>query len=36
MNDTIRQNITGGSAFDQKWFEFTISACGLEEDLSSK
>ncbi|KAL1981835.1 hypothetical protein VTN96DRAFT_2080 [Rasamsonia emersonii] len=33
MNTTIRHNITGGSEFDQKWYEFTISACGLEEDL---
>jgi ATP-binding cassette subfamily C (CFTR/MRP) protein 1 len=35
MSDTIQQNITGGSAFDQKWYDFTILACGLEEDIQN-
>ncbi|PYH29257.1 P-loop containing nucleoside triphosphate hydrolase protein [Aspergillus neoniger CBS 115656] len=34
MNDTVRQNITFGSPFDPKWYEFAIWACGLKEDLS--
>lgn len=33
MNATIRHNIVGASEFDQKWYEFAISACGLEDDL---
>ncbi|KAM7205481.1 P-loop containing nucleoside triphosphate hydrolase protein [Naviculisporaceae sp. PSN 640] len=35
MDDTIRANITGGLPFDQKWYDFSISACGLEDDLKS-
>lgn len=35
MNGTIRHNITGGSEFDQKWYDTTISACALEEDLKN-
>ncbi|RAK90075.1 P-loop containing nucleoside triphosphate hydrolase protein [Aspergillus costaricaensis CBS 115574] len=34
INDTVRQNITFGSPFDPKWYEFAIWACGLKEDLS--
>lgn len=34
INDTVRQNITFGSPFDLKWYEFAIWACGLKEDLS--
>lgn len=33
MNKTIRDNIIWESEFDQKWYEFTIAACGLDEDL---
>lgn len=33
QNMTIRENITGPSEFDQKWYDFTIWACVLEEDL---
>ncbi|KAM7219313.1 P-loop containing nucleoside triphosphate hydrolase protein [Rhypophila decipiens] len=35
MDDTIRENITGGLPFDQKWYDFSISASGLEHDLRS-
>lgn len=31
MNATIRENITGIYDFDQKWYDFVTSACGLEE-----
>jgi ATP-binding cassette subfamily C (CFTR/MRP) protein 1 len=33
QNATIRQNIIGPLEYDEKWYEFTISACGLERDL---
>ncbi|KAK3329761.1 P-loop containing nucleoside triphosphate hydrolase protein [Apodospora peruviana] len=33
MNDTIRHNITGGLAFDQKWYDFSIYSCGLQADI---
>ena len=33
MDDTIRRNITGDSAFDQKWYDFSILCCGLQADL---
>lgn len=33
MNDTIRHNITGGLPFDQKWYDFSISSCGLQGDI---
>ncbi|KAL4804621.1 putative multidrug resistance-associated protein [Aspergillus unguis] len=33
-NSTIRDNITGGSPLDQKWYDLTVSACALVEDLS--
>ncbi|KAJ6086438.1 hypothetical protein N7467_005352 [Penicillium canescens] len=33
VNDTIRQNITGPSSFDPKWYKFVIWACALENDL---
>lgn len=35
QNDTIRNNIIGASRFDQTWYNFTISACGLEEDFKT-
>jgi ABC-type bacteriocin/lantibiotic exporter with double-glycine peptidase domain len=35
LNNTIQQNITGGSAFDQKWYDFTILACSLKEDIQN-
>lgn len=33
MDNTIRLNITGGLAFDQKWYDFSVSSCCLQEDL---
>lgn len=33
MDDTIQRNITGDAAFDQKWYDFSISSCGLQGDL---
>jgi len=33
MNDSIRQNITGGLEFDQKWYEFSVSSSGLQDDI---
>jgi len=33
MNDSIRRNITGGLAFDQKWYEFSVSSSGLQDDI---
>lgn len=33
MNDTIRYNIVGGMEFDQKWYDFSVSASGLRADL---
>jgi ABC-type bacteriocin/lantibiotic exporter with double-glycine peptidase domain len=35
QNDTIRNNITGTSEFDRAWYDFTVSACGLEEDFKT-
>lgn len=35
MNDTIRHNVTGGSEFDPKWYEFVISSCALQSDIES-
>ncbi|KAE8547864.1 hypothetical protein EYB25_009657 [Talaromyces marneffei] len=36
INNTIKFNITNGSEhIDQKWYDFTIWACALEEDLKS-
>ncbi|KAJ5383264.1 ABC transporter integral membrane type 1 [Penicillium concentricum] len=34
-NDTIRNNIIGFLEFDQKWYDFTCAACGLQEDLDA-
>lgn len=34
-NGTIRSNIIGISAYDQKWYRTVKTACGLEEDLQS-
>jgi ABC-type multidrug transport system fused ATPase/permease subunit len=33
INDTIRHDITGGYAFDEKWYDFCVSACALKADL---
>ncbi|KAJ5727659.1 multidrug resistance-associated protein [Penicillium malachiteum] len=33
INDTIRNNITGGAEVDEKWYTFTLQACGLKGDL---
>lgn len=35
MNGTIRHNITGGSDFDPKWYDFAISSCALQRDLEN-
>ncbi|KAI7970770.1 hypothetical protein EIK77_007950, partial [Talaromyces pinophilus] len=35
MNSTIRHNITGGSDFDPKWYDFAISSCALQRDLEN-
>lgn len=35
INSTIRHNITGGTDFDQKWYDFTISSCALQGDLKN-
>ena len=35
QNNTIRQNIVGASDMDEKWYRFTLSACGLGEDLKT-
>ncbi|KAK0656433.1 ABC transporter [Cercophora newfieldiana] len=34
MDDTIRQNITGGLEVDQKWYDFSVEASGLQGDIS--
>ncbi|KAJ5979295.1 ABC transporter integral membrane type 1 [Penicillium viridicatum] len=34
INSSIQDNITGWTPLDQKWYELTISACGLEDDIS--
>ncbi|KAJ5710362.1 multidrug resistance-associated protein [Penicillium malachiteum] len=33
INDTIRNNITGGAEVDEKWYTFTLQACCLKGDL---
>jgi ATP-binding cassette subfamily C (CFTR/MRP) protein 1 len=33
MDDTIQRNITGDTLFDQKWYDFSVSSCGLQGDL---
>lgn len=33
MDETIRYNITGSPEFDEKWYEFCLSSCGLKDDL---
>lgn len=35
MDDTIRENITGGLPFEQKRYDFSVLASGLEDDLKS-
>lgn len=35
QNKTIRKNIIGDLDFDQKWYDYTISVCMLEEDLKT-
>lgn len=35
VNDTIKRNIIGESDFDQAWFDFAISCCGLQQDLDN-
>ncbi|OQD92614.1 hypothetical protein PENSOL_c039G09973 [Penicillium solitum] len=34
INSSIQDNITGWTPLDQKWYELTISACGLVDDIS--
>lgn len=33
IDDTVRCNITGYGDFDQDWYDFTISSCGLLDDI---
>ncbi|KAH8900775.1 P-loop containing nucleoside triphosphate hydrolase protein [Thozetella sp. PMI_491] len=33
-NDTIRENITGGLTFDQKWYNHSLACSCLEDDLA--
>ncbi|PYH89769.1 putative multidrug resistance-associated protein [Aspergillus ellipticus CBS 707.79] len=33
MNAPVRFNITGGTELDQKWYDYTIAACALTDDL---
>ena len=35
MDDTIERNITGDSEFDQKWFQFSLTCCSLDNDIDS-
>lgn len=35
QNATIKQNILGPLDYEQKWYEYTVSACGLERDLDT-
>ncbi|KAJ5720496.1 uncharacterized protein N7483_008430 [Penicillium malachiteum] len=35
LDNTIRHNITGGTNFDAKWYDFVISSCGLNGDFQS-
>lgn len=35
MNSTVRHNIIGGLDFDQKWYNFTLWACCLQQDLEA-
>ncbi|KAJ5675249.1 uncharacterized protein N7477_005183 [Penicillium maclennaniae] len=35
INDTIRQNITGATTFDPKWYNFVVWACALENDFQN-
>ncbi|KAJ5756916.1 ABC transporter integral membrane type 1 [Penicillium nucicola] len=34
MNCSIQNNITGWTALDQEWYDLTISACGLLDDIN--
>ena len=34
MDDTIRRNIVGDTSFDQKWYDFSLESCGLQEDIT--
>ncbi|KAM4064462.1 ABC transporter transmembrane domain-containing protein [Hirsutella rhossiliensis] len=33
MDQTIRHNIVGNLAFDEKWYDFSVSVCCLQDDL---
>jgi ABC-type multidrug transport system fused ATPase/permease subunit len=33
MDNTVQHNITGGLALDQKWYDFSVSSCCLQEDV---
>ncbi|KAH8811062.1 putative ABC transporter [Xylogone sp. PMI_703] len=35
LNQTLRENILGGSVFDDTWYKMVIDACALGEDLST-
>jgi hypothetical protein len=33
FNESLRENVLFGSAFDAEWFQRVLSACALEPDL---
>lgn len=33
VNETVHQNIVGGSSFDEQWYRAVLKACALEADL---
>ncbi len=33
IDDTIQRNVTGSLIFDEKWYQFCVSSCGLRNDL---
>jgi ATP-binding cassette subfamily C (CFTR/MRP) protein 1 len=35
IDDTIERNISGDSEFDQKWFQFSLTCCSLNNDIDS-
>ncbi|KAJ5702177.1 hypothetical protein N7488_009725 [Penicillium malachiteum] len=35
LDDTIRHNITGGTNFEEKWYDLVASSCGLIDDFQS-
>lgn len=33
LDDTIQSNIVGGTEYDEAWYQFSLSSCGLEDDI---